>query len=83
MCLLTTAFKDVDIERPDEGAIMPDYVVWINKAVRETKQYGLPSEYVDRYIRPYIPQTSKEEEERDILAIRVMSPRKVVPQTSR
>ena len=33
-------------------------------------------EYVEKYLRPYIPPTSKEEEEREIQMIRVMSTRK-------
>lgn len=65
----------VDVQRPDEGTIEPDYVVWINKAIREAKQFGLPDDYVEKYIRPYIPLTSKEEEEREIQMVRVMAPR--------
>jgi hypothetical protein len=55
--------------------IMPDYVVWINKAIRDAKPFGLPDSYAEKYLRPYIPPTTKEEEERDVVAVRVMSPR--------
>ena len=65
----------VDVQRPDEGAIMPDYVVWVNKAIRDAKQYGLPDDYVEKCIRPHIPPTSKEDEDREIQMVRVMSPR--------
>lgn len=65
----------VDVRRPDEGSIMPDYIIWINKAVREAKEFGLPSAYVEKYIRPYIPPTYKEEEEQEIQMVRVMAPR--------
>ncbi|KAF2098909.1 hypothetical protein NA57DRAFT_56545 [Rhizodiscina lignyota] len=67
----------VDVKRPDEGVIMPDYVVWINKAVRESKGFGLPPDYVEKYIRPYIPPTSKEDEDKEteIQMVRVMAPK--------
>lgn len=118
----------VDVQRPDEGTIEPDYIIWINKvrltrlqftkstadernlskAIREAKPYGLPGQfsasnpprnvvtrqnkmvrhmlitwdilvpddYIEKYLRPYIPPTPKEEEEREIQMIRVMSARK-------
>ena len=65
----------VDVERPDEGKIEPDYIVWIHKAIREAKPYGLPDEYVEKYFRPYLPPTSKEDEEREIVMVRTMAPR--------
>ncbi len=65
----------VDLQRQDEGAIMPDYIIWINKAIREATPLGLPAAYVDKYIRPHIPSTYKEDEEREIQMVRVMSPR--------
>ena len=68
----------VDFKRQDEGEIMPDYIIWINKAIRETEEFGLPKDYVEKYIRPYIPPTYKEEEEeQEIQMIRVMHQRKV------
>jgi len=33
-------------------------------------------EYIEKYLRPYIPPTSKEDEEREIQMIRVFSARK-------
>lgn len=69
------AMTYVDVQRPDEGVIMPDYVVWINKAIKEAKPFGLPDEYVEKYIRQYIPLASKEDEEREIEIVRVMAPR--------
>lgn len=65
----------VDVQRPDEGSIMLDYIIWINKAIKDAKQFGLPDDYVQKYIRPYIPLTYKEEEEREIQFVRVMAPR--------
>ena len=71
------ALMYVDVRRPDEGTIMSDYIVWINKAIRDAKPHGLPDEYVERYIRPLIPPTSKEQEdnETEITAVRVMAPK--------
>ena len=73
----------VDVQRPDEGAIMPDYIIWINKAIREAKPFGLPDDYVEKYIRPYIPPTYKEEEEQEIQMVRVMAPRRAVEANNR
>src|ERR1700761_8048470 len=32
-----TALMYIDSQRPDEGTIKPDYVVWIRKAIRDAK----------------------------------------------
>ena len=68
----------VDVQRPEDGTIEADYVVWIHKAIREAKQYGLPEDYVAHSIQPYLPVTSKEDEEREIMMVRVMAPRSKV-----
>jgi hypothetical protein len=66
----------VDVQRLDDGAIMPDYVVWIRKAIRDARPFGLPDEYVERSLRPWIPMVEDEEEEgRDIEMVRVMAMR--------
>ncbi|KAK5723448.1 hypothetical protein LTR15_005146 [Elasticomyces elasticus] len=65
----------VDEPRTGEGKIMPDYVVWISKAIRDATPYGLPGDYVEKYIKPYLPEVSKEDEEREIQMVRVMAPR--------
>lgn len=65
----------VDVQRQDEGEIMPDYIIWINKAIREGKPLGLPDDYVQKYIRPYIPPDYKEGEDQEIEMVRVMAPR--------
>jgi len=67
----------VDVERLDEGIIMPDYVIWIAKAIRDAKPFGLPDNYAEKYLRKYLPPISKEQEERDLEPVRVMAPRKV------
>jgi gamma-glutamylcyclotransferase len=65
----------VDFQRQDEGEIMPDYIIWINKAIKEGKPLGLPDDYVQKYIRPYIPADYDERDEQEIQMVRVMSPR--------
>lgn len=69
------ALMYVDSERKDEGEIMPDYVVWIHKAIRDAKPFGLPDDYVERVIRPWLPtgdHNEEEEEEEDMNPVRIM-----------
>lgn len=66
------ALMYVDAQRPDEGTIKDDYVVWIRKAVRDAKQYGLPDEYVEKCIQPYLPDSDEGEVEKDMDPVRIM-----------
>lgn len=65
----------VDVHRQDDGSIMPDYAVWIYKAIRDSKPHGLGEAYVEKYLRPWLPKHSDGDEERDLEAVRVMSSR--------
>jgi gamma-glutamylcyclotransferase len=56
----------VDVARPDEGKIMPECVAWINKVIRDATPFVLPKEYAEKYLKPHIPPTSEEDEQRDI-----------------
>lgn len=69
------ALMYVDAQRPDEGVIKPDYIVWIRKAIRDAKPFGLPESYVDRYIRPWLPENEENEVEQDMDPIRIMFPK--------
>jgi hypothetical protein len=63
----------IDGERMDEGEIMPDYVVWIRKAMRDAKPFGLPDAYVEKVIQPWLPAGEQNEEEvGDMQPIRIM-----------
>lgn len=84
----------IDVERPDEGVIAPEYVVWIRKclllviyvllirltrppwsigkAIRDAKPYGLPDQYVEKYIRPLLPENEDSEVEKDMEPVRLM-----------
>ena len=61
----------IDGERVDDGDIMPDYLVWIRKAVRDAKPFGLPDDYVDKVIKPWLP-TKEGDEEEDKDPVRIM-----------
>ncbi len=45
------ALAYVDVQRVEEGAIEPDYVMWVQKAVQDGLKLGVPGEYVERYLR--------------------------------
>lgn len=66
----------VDVERTEDGEIMPDYTVWIYKAIRDARPYGLGEGYVKGSLRKWLPRGGDgDDEEREIEAVRVMSPR--------
>ena len=65
----------IDAQRPDEGVIKPDYVVWVRKAIRDAKEHGLPDSYVDQKIRPWLPASEEGEVEQDMDPIRIMFPK--------
>lgn len=71
-----SAIVYVDTERPADGEIMKDYVVYFSKAIRECTPLGLPEEYVTKYLRPYLPAVEKDDEEREIQMVRITYPRK-------
>ena len=78
-----TTMTYMDVQRPDEGMIMTDYVVWINQAIRDATPFGLPKEYVEKSIRPYIPPSKNpEDDEKDMDAVRVMMMRSQPPQVA-
>jgi gamma-glutamylcyclotransferase len=39
----------------DEGPPRAEYITRINRAVEDARQEGIPHEYIDKYIRPFIP----------------------------
>nr|OQO15723.1 hypothetical protein B0A51_18429 [Rachicladosporium sp. CCFEE 5018] len=66
------AMTYVDVQRPEEGTIINDYVVWIHKAIRDAKPYGLTDEYVAKYLLPYIPVNNPgdDDDKRDLEPVR-------------
>lgn len=66
------ALMYIDSERLDDGEIMPDYVVWIQKAVRDAKPFGLPDDYVEKTIKPWLPAKTGDEIEDDTTPVRIM-----------
>jgi len=45
----------VDVERLNEGPPREEYIGRINKAVGDARKEGIPQEYIDKYIRRFIP----------------------------
>ena len=62
----------VDVQRTVDDKIEPDYIFWINKGIKEASQFGLPTEYVEKYLRPFTPLPPPPEKEQDILYIRIV-----------
>ncbi|KAF2212941.1 hypothetical protein CERZMDRAFT_40249 [Cercospora zeae-maydis SCOH1-5] len=62
----------VDVERTVDGRIDKDYVVWIVKAIREAAAIGMPMEYAEKYLRPWLPKSTEVEEKQEIVMVRVM-----------
>ena len=71
---MVPALVYIDSIRPDEGQIGKAYVVWIRKAIRDARPFGLPDEYVERYIRPWLPASEEGEVEQDMEPVRMMLP---------
>jgi len=46
----------IDILRTNRDAPKTEYIHRINKAMEDALQKGIPPFYIDRYIRPFIPQ---------------------------
>jgi gamma-glutamylcyclotransferase len=74
-----TATVYVDVRRTVDGPIMPDYVVWIRKAIKEGKTFGLPQWYAEQALEKWLPARKEgDDEEAQVDAIemvRVMRPR--------
>ncbi|KAG6860592.1 hypothetical protein C0995_009482 [Termitomyces sp. Mi166 len=56
---LIDALVYVDVERLEEGVPRHEYIARINHAFRDGKNEGIPQEYIDKYIRKFIPEKSR------------------------
>ncbi|CZS90196.1 hypothetical protein WAI453_004287 [Rhynchosporium graminicola] len=56
------ALAYVDVQRLDEGTIEPDYVVWVQKAIQHGLEAGVPKDYVEKYLRPWIGHFHSQQE---------------------
>ena len=45
----------VDVERKSESQPKQEYVYRMNMAISDALQEGVPSDYIDKYLRPFIP----------------------------
>ncbi|KAF9532190.1 hypothetical protein CPB83DRAFT_847384 [Crepidotus variabilis] len=50
-----TALIYIDTERLKEGISKKEYVYRINMAIKDGLEQGIPKDYIDRYLRPFIP----------------------------
>lgn len=45
----------VDIERKSESLPKKEYIHRMNMGIADALQEGIPSDYIDKYLRPFIP----------------------------
>ncbi|KAG6820645.1 hypothetical protein H0H93_013844 [Arthromyces matolae] len=50
----------VDVERLTEGPPREEYIKRINYAFADGKKEGIPQEYIDKYIRKFVPENRLE-----------------------
>ena len=58
----------VDVQRQIDGKIEKEYIIWVNKAIADGKQCGLPNAYVDRCLAKFLP--TEKGTEADIVMVR-------------
>lgn len=60
---IVSAITHIDVKRTGEGKGEPDYYFWINRAISDASKEGLPQEYVEKYMRPFVPFKAETEED--------------------
>ncbi|KIM48745.1 hypothetical protein M413DRAFT_437922 [Hebeloma cylindrosporum] len=45
----------VDVERKSESQPKKEYIYRMNMGIADALQQGIPSDYIDKYLRPFIP----------------------------
>lgn len=50
------AIAYVDVQRTTVGKIEREYVVWVKKAIEDGLTAGMPKEYAEKYIVPFLPK---------------------------
>ena len=58
----------VDVQRTTVGKIEKEYVIWVNKAIADGEAAGMPKEYAEKYLAPFLPSETKPEA--DIVMVR-------------
>ncbi|KAK0103104.1 hypothetical protein ONS95_000720 [Cadophora gregata] len=56
------ALAYVDVQRLEVGTIEPDYIVWVHKAIQHGLQSGVPSDYIEKYLRPWVGDLMSQQE---------------------
>jgi gamma-glutamylcyclotransferase len=46
----------VDVERKKESKPVEEYIYRMNMGMRDALQEGIPAEYIEKYLRPFIPE---------------------------
>ncbi|PPQ63275.1 hypothetical protein CVT24_006800 [Panaeolus cyanescens] len=54
---ILNALVYVDVDRRTESQPKTEYTFRMNKGIKDALDAGVPSEYIDTYLRPYIPDT--------------------------
>ncbi|KAF9053052.1 hypothetical protein BJ165DRAFT_1445107 [Panaeolus papilionaceus] len=49
----------VDVDRRTPSQPKTEYIFRMNKGIKDALDAGIPSEYIDSYLRPYIPEAAK------------------------
>lgn len=49
----------IDVKRLQAGPPLQEYIMRINKGVADGVQEGIPTEYFEKYVRPFIPAPSR------------------------
>ena len=58
----------VDVQRTPAGKIERKYVVWVKKAIEDGQAVGMPMDYAEKYIMPFMPIDGRPLE--DIMMVR-------------
>ncbi|KAG6856463.1 hypothetical protein H0H87_004323 [Tephrocybe sp. NHM501043] len=53
---IVDALVYIDVQRQNEGAPRHEYIARINHAFKDGKKEGIPQEYIEKYIRKFIPE---------------------------
>ncbi len=71
------AMTYVDVQRVEDGQINKEYVYWMNKAIEDAAKCEMPDEYAEQYLRPFVPELSKDELE--TVMVRTMIAKTLAP----
>ncbi len=59
----------VDVQRTGVGKIEKEYIIWVKKAIDDGFAAGMPKEYAEKYVVPFLP-TGEQADQSDIVMVR-------------